>query len=66
MRRLIIILGISFYNAFIELWTALQSIGMYFWWISNMCAIELEISDEEGNIIHHFPQLNHDGDDDDF
>lgn len=63
IRRIIII---SFYNALIELVTAVQSIGTCIWWMLNGCTVEYTVSDEDGNIIHFFPQLNYDGDDDDF
>jgi len=52
-------MGISFYNALIEGWTALKSMWMCLVWMANLCTYEVEIEDEEGNIIHHFPQLNH-------
>ena len=58
-------IGISFYNALIEGVTAFRSMWMCMVWMANLCTYEVEISDEEGNIIHHFPQLVN-GDDDDF
>lgn len=58
-------LVISFYNALIEGYTAVKSMGMFVLWVLNFCTYEVEIEDEEGTIIHHFPQLNFSGDDDD-
>lgn len=66
MRTIILsltIICISFYNALIEGWTALKSMWMCLVWMANLCTYEVEIEDEEGTIIHHFPQLNFSGDD---
>lgn len=57
--------GVSFYNALIEAYTAVKSMGMFLMWLVNFCTYEVEIADENGDIIHYFPQLNFDGDDDD-
>jgi len=66
MRTIILgftIICISFYNAFIEGITAFRSMWMCLLWLANFCTYEVEIADEEGNIIHYFPQLNFSGDD---
>lgn len=56
--------GISFYNALIEAYTALKSMGLFLMWLLDFCTYEVEVADEDGNIIHHFPQINHEDDDD--
>lgn len=57
--------GISFFNALLETYVAIRSIGTCVWWMMNFCTMEYTVEDEDGNIIHHFPQLNN-GDDDGF
>ena len=54
---------ISFYNALIEGYTALKSMGLCLLWLANFCTYEVEVADEDGTIIHHFPQLNDSEDD---
>ena len=63
ITTLCVYIGISFYNALIEGFTALKSMWMCLVWMANLCTYEVEIEDEDGNIIHHFPQLNFGGDD---
>ena len=66
ITTLCVYICISFYNALIEGFTALKSMWMFVWWLLNFCTYEVEIEDEDGTIIHHFPQLNFNDKDDDF
>ena len=50
--------GISFYNALVELFVAIKSIMLAIYWMSTGCTMEFTVEDEDGNIIHHFPQIN--------
>jgi hypothetical protein len=50
--------GISFFNALVELYVAIRSIMTAIWWMVNFCTVEYTVEDEDGTIIHHFPQLN--------
>lgn len=56
----------SFLNALVEGYTAVRSMGMFIKWLLYFCTYEVEIRDEYGEMIHYFPQLNFDGDDNDF
>ena len=55
---------ISLHNAVVELYTALRSMLIWSYWVATGCTTEYIIETEDGEVIHHFPQLNY-GDDDD-
>lgn len=50
--------GISFYNAIVELYVAIRSILTGIYWIATGCTEEITVETEDGEIIHHFPQIN--------
>lgn len=50
---------ISLHNAIlVELYTAVRAILTAVYWMGSGFTVEFVIEDEDGNIIHHFPQLN--------
>lgn len=50
--------GVSLINALVELYTAFRSILMCIQWMVEGCVNEYTVEDENGEIIHHFPQIN--------
>jgi len=50
--------GISFFNSMIELYTAIRSMLTWCYWMATGCTEEFTVEDEDGEIIHHFPQIN--------
>jgi len=65
MKIIIGTVYISFVNALVELYVAIRSIMTGIWWLMGCCSMEYTVEDEDGTIIHHFPQLT-DFDDNDF
>lgn len=53
-----VIIYVSFRNAITELCTAIESILIAVYWTITGFTSEFEIEDEDGNIIHRFPQIN--------
>ena len=51
--------GISFFNALVETYVAIRSIMTCIWWLMGLCTMEYTVEDDDGTIIHHFPQINH-------
>lgn len=49
---------ISLFNALLESYVAIRSIMTCVWWLMNFCTMEYTVEDEDGTIIHYFPQLN--------
>jgi hypothetical protein len=58
-------IAISLFNALVETYVAIRSIMTCIWWMMNFCTVEYTVEDDDGTIIHRFPQLNN-GDNDGF
>lgn len=52
------IILVSFLNALVELYVAIRSIMTAMWWTISGFTEEITVEDENGDIIHHFPQIN--------
>ena len=49
----------SLYNALVvELYTAIRSMLTWGYWMATGCTTEHIVEDQDGEIIHHFPQIN--------
>jgi hypothetical protein len=56
-------IAISLFNALVETYVAIRSIMTCIWWVLNFCTVEYTVEDDDGTIIHRFPQLNNGGND---